>query len=142
MDDRFIHRLAGLVHRSIAFIGSDWRPDETAMDSLLPGYKYHGIKPAINCNDVFFWGSADAEDLSPETLGDLDAAIADCHGDEESGALLYCARRRGMRPQGAMYKYIPKNLWAFFDACGPYRETDFFNPMEHPDAPSSPPPAE
>jgi len=84
---------------------------------------------AVNCNDVFWWGCADAEDLTLESLPVLVQAFEDA-GDD--GLVLYCARMRKMRPQGAMYKHIGKDHWALFDACGPIREVDILNPHKHP----------
>ena len=92
-----------------------------------------------NCNDAFWWATADAEDITPENFAILESSFADCnkalpvigaiHANE-----LFCSRVRGMRPQGAAY---PKEseLWPLFDACGPERPTDskaFGNPKPHP----------
>ena len=73
----------------------------------------------IICNDVFHWGCADVEDVHEEDLPMLEQAFkdSDIYGDD-----LYCARKRGMRPQGAMYKHIDKEAWHLFDACGPERD--------------------
>ena len=35
---------------------------------------------------------------------------------------LFCCRVRKMRPQGAYYKYIDKEVWHIFDEAGPERE--------------------
>jgi len=43
--------------------------------------------------------------------------------------LLYCARKRKMRPQGAMYEYLNKENWPLFDECGPVREKSLSNPL-------------
>lgn len=111
----------------------------------------HGIEFWVSCNDVFFWGCADAEDLTPETVGVLYDAFNEVNAlcdktdiDKDSVAhneygayvhddiacLLYCAKMRKMRPQDAFYqgKYIPEWAFPLFDACGPKRKKDFFNP--------------
>jgi hypothetical protein len=36
--------------------------------------------------------------------------------------LLWCCRKRAMRPQAAYYKYYPESEWALFDAAGPERD--------------------
>lgn len=86
----------------------------------------------VNCNDVFFWGCADYEHLTSDTLPLLQKAIRDCEKAKSVGrvygSMLYCARQRKMRPQGAAYP-IFKELWSLFDACGDERETGFGNPM-------------
>lgn len=85
---------------------------------------------AIACSDAFCWACADAENIETDAdIDDLAAAILDA-GDD--GPLLYCARRREMRPQGAMYDHIDKKNWPLFDACGPVREAGFGNPKAHP----------
>jgi len=72
------------------------------------------------CNDVFWWGTADCEDITPDTIVMLEKALAD--GGILYGMMLYCARQRKMRPQGAIYKDIDKKYWPLFDACGPERK--------------------
>jgi hypothetical protein len=73
----------------------------------------------ILCNDLFCWGCSDLEPLAEESLLDLARACADA-GDD--GPLLYCARRRGMRPQIAMYEHFEERNWPLFDSAGPERE--------------------
>jgi hypothetical protein len=86
-------------------------------------------EPRINCSDFFAWGTADAEAVTAENFGVLEKAMQD--GGESWGGLLFCARVRGERPQGAA---CPKDekIAALFDACGPSRAVDFFNPYRHP----------
>lgn len=85
----------------------------------------------INCNDVFYWGVADAEGIeSEEDVEDLRRACADADLD---GPLLYCARRRGIRPQGAAYKILCKKNWPLFDSCGPERAPELGNPEARPE---------
>ena len=38
-----------LIEQDIVFMGSDWVEDESATDSPLPGYRYNGEKPCVNC---------------------------------------------------------------------------------------------
>lgn len=87
------------------------------------------LKLYVNCNDVFWWGCADAEEITAENIALFETAMKDA-GDD--GGLLFCARARSLRPQGAIYKCISKENWHLFDECGPEREVDFGNPEEHP----------
>ncbi len=80
----------------------------------------------INCNDVFFWGCADAEDV--ETEEDIKLLEKCLSETETDGMILYCARRRKMRPQGAIYKGIEEKNWPLFNECGPEREIGLGNP--------------
>ena len=43
---------------------------------------------------------------------------------------LYCARKRSMRPQGALYSCIPEEHWDLFNKCGPEREVHAGNPYK------------
>jgi hypothetical protein len=117
-----------LIDEDLVFMGSDWKEDDSIKDGPLPGFRYCGEIPCVNCNDIFWWGCADCENVSEETLEDLNNAIKDCSPCITTGLLLYCARAKKMRPQGAAYSYIPKELWPLFDECGPKRELGIGNP--------------
>lgn len=86
--------------------------------------EYAPITFLVNCNDTFWWGHADCEVLDPEDLPGLKQAIADVRTIDEHesdwGFLLWCARKRGMRPQQLAYPKNPQ-LRALFDAAGPAR---------------------
>jgi hypothetical protein len=77
----------------------------------------------INCNDFFWWACGDCEELDDWNL--LEQSLIDA-GDD--GCLLYCARKRKMRPQGAFYKYLKLENLHWFDECGEKREINFGNP--------------
>jgi len=112
-----------------------WKAD--IRDELLWHDSPDGIHFAANVSDVFAWGCADAEDITPDTITALEQAHADCLavGAEEYTAELYAARQRGMRPQGAAYPDKPE-AQALFDACGPERAVGLGNPR-HPKRPTS-----
>lgn len=90
---------------------------------------------AIKCSDMFCWACADAEPITGEDIPLLQKALEETDTGMGSiwGGLLFVARKRGMRPQGAAYDYIDNELWHLFDACGPKREVSFVNPKSHPD---------
>jgi hypothetical protein len=88
----------------------------------------------IKCSDVFAWGYADCEKIASQVDVDLlEEAIGDCREIEEMGqfsaSMLYVARKRGMRPQGAMYEHIPVELHKLFDHAGPERKVGVGNPV-------------
>jgi hypothetical protein len=87
---------------------------------------YGPVRFWIDCGDVFWWGTADCEELTPENVGELERACADVvfAGDRVCihGGTLFCCRVRKMRPQGAVYRKLPEELWPLFDACGPERD--------------------
>ncbi len=93
----------------------------------------------INCSDFFYWGSSDVELITSEKLGILYEAKAEIDTLEiadhlKEYGLLFCAKVRGMRPQGAYYKYLDEAMWPLFDECGPMRETGSGNPHGHPES--------
>lgn len=95
----------------------------------------------IGCNDFFHWGCADSETITPENFPRLKALWAEAELDDDIRLtkdraivwkpLLFVARERRMRPQGCAYP-TAKHWIAQFDACGPKREVDSFNPYQHP----------
>jgi hypothetical protein len=86
-----------------------------------------GTRALINCNDMFFWGCADCEEIKLED----DEAIRKAHADSKdfNGAYLFIARKRKMRPQGAWYVHIDPVDWPLFDECGPERPSQLGNPV-------------
>lgn len=91
-----------------------------------------------NVSDVFMWGGSDVEEITRETLPELEQAYADLKavGGESFTAELYAARRRKMRPQGAAYPGKADEagpaVAALYNACGPERAIDMGNPQEPP----------
>lgn len=85
------------------------------------------ISMYVSCNDVFFWGCSDGEEITLEEIPSLIKACQEC---PEAGTELWCARKTQQRPQGASYSYYKPEHWHLFDACGPERETGFGNPYK------------
>lgn len=87
-----------------------------------------------NCSDFFYWATADAEEILPKDLHLLEKTLLELQDIDCSYYLaeLFCARKRGMRPQGAAYQGSlglgTSEARKLFDACGPERETDLWNP--------------
>jgi hypothetical protein len=82
---------------------------------------------SLICNDLFYWGCADAEKI--ESIEDVN--LLDQCGELVSSfnaIELFCCKKRGQRPQGALYKYIKEEHRHFFDECGPEREINLGNP--------------
>lgn len=135
-----------------------------ACDSILWRFdkKKNVLKIFAECSDFFEWGSADAEDITEQNVHILEESIADIAKVMENslqkhhfGLLLFCARVRKTRPQGAYYKYltIENVIWdeenkkttfvqdkektadlrALFNQAGPPRGIDLFNPRDEDD---------
>jgi hypothetical protein len=92
------------------------------------------LRILANCNDLFFWGSSDCEELNPENIDVFEKAIEDMKsisGSIYRSVELFCSRVREERPQGAYYKYLNKEEAVLFDACGPEREIGLGNPKKN-----------
>lgn len=92
----------------------------------------------VPCSDFFAWATADVEEITDENISSLEATVAECEAirgrwNGEDGFLLWCARERGMRPQGAYYANLDRDLWHLFDACGGPRVVGLGNPKPHPE---------
>ncbi|MEU8968107.1 hypothetical protein AB0D11_02330 [Streptomyces monashensis] len=118
--------LFSLSHADLYDGGLFWRVD----DGKLSLY--------ANVSDVFAWGGADAEPITPDTLPALEKAFTDLKAIDADlyTAELYAARQRGERPQGAAYPDDKHQAWrqisALFDACGPERPLGLGNPKAAP----------
>lgn len=102
----------------------------------------------VNCSDLFCWGCADGENITPENIHCLEQCYEDCKKAQPTLGKIYApdlfaCRVRGLRPQGAAYPKTPKikdgasdcdysALWSLFDACGPVRAVDYGNPKPPP----------
>jgi hypothetical protein len=71
----------------------------------------------VNCNDLFYWACADGERLELSGLPGFITTLAEC----SYGELLWCCRKRKMRPQKPYYKYFTPEEVVLFDAAGPPR---------------------
>ena len=95
---------------------------EIDMPAVRMDGEYAPITFLINCNDAFWWATADCEALTPENIHIMRESIADMEKvDGFHPELLFCARVRGMRPQSPYYKYFKPEEAKLFDACGPER---------------------
>lgn len=100
--------------------------------------EYAPVTFFAKCSDVFCWGCADMETITPDNISVLEDAVRDCRAVGRPMALLhavtlFCCRARRMRPQGAVYDGIDEKVWHLFDACGPKREVGIGNPRQHPE---------
>lgn len=126
-DPEFIVRLINLLAKHKAYDLTHWYPEA----------KEHPIRCFVNCNDFFYWGTADGEEVTPENIDVLEEAFrevvetpeVDIYYESYWGAMVFCCKMRGMRPQGACYP-SKKYLWPLFDVCGPEREINLVNPKK------------
>lgn len=111
--------------------------------------EYAPVTFFVLCNDLFYWATADLEQITPENVDALEQAILDVrrafgvenlsrkddstvpdywvrfekwYSAGSRGALLFCARMRKMRPQKPWFdRCAPDELVPLFEACGPER---------------------
>lgn len=94
---------------------------------------------AVNCNDLFHWATADSESIGESDLPLLRQCFADVTRQRSYlAASLFCARKRGMRPQGAFFTKTLKReapeIIELFAAAGPPRDdVGLWNPVGRPD---------
>lgn len=115
-----VERLVMRVLSATAFDNCDdvwWRVDA----------EYAPITIFVSCNDLFFWGCADCETVTADNVHILEQAYEEC---PHNGGNLFCCRVRGMRPQGAYYKFLSAEEKQIFDACGPIRGVGLDNPHD------------
>jgi len=63
----------------------------------------------VNCNDVFAWGCADAEECF---YSDLETLYAHHVVDKDNGCIVWCIKKRGLLPQKPVYDQIQaKGIW-------------------------------
>ena len=95
------------------------------LDDLLVTYKVQitkhddAVTMYVNCNDLFWWAVADAEELNFSDLAELNRCISE---SPDHGELLWCAKKRKMRPQKPYYKSFSNDEAELFNACGPERD--------------------
>ena len=110
-----------------------FRKYDIDMEGVFP--THDGRSFMFLCNDFFYWGCADGEVYEPGDLPLLESCAADLQAaggcNEVYTPLLFCARKRGMRPQRPYFRtydrengtYVGDGLTpaarALFDACGP-----------------------
>ena len=68
-----------------------------------------GLMFKVDCSDTFYWGTADSENVAEADLPELRRAVTDVHACPVGAYLwpvLWCARKRDMRPMAAFYQKV------------------------------------
>lgn len=99
---------------------------------------HESLKVFALVNDVFYWGTADAEEITEENFPVLETAFADIIAASKNhegpflfGAeaiMLFACRIRNLRPQNAVLKMLTAHILELFNACGPERPVGLGNP--------------
>jgi hypothetical protein len=85
------HKLAHLLLEDVLFCNDGWWY-ETEGKPWQKGYISHHV----NCNDVFAWGCADAEDI---TYNEIHELYEFWKKDPIWGSSVWCIKKRKQRPQ-------------------------------------------
>lgn len=104
-EDTFDNKLAlaFLLAKDCVFLNSYWWEDKWPEDAQ----KRTAI--CVNCNDIFAWGCADAEDMFYSELRDLWEHYIK---DPEWGTAVWCMKRRKLMPQPPVEDRIRKaGIW-------------------------------
>ena len=97
------------------------------------------VRYYVNVNDMFWWATSDAEEITPENIDGFEQAAADLLAAKPADAdkrdlrdpvgyplhwwaVLFAARNRGLRPQRPVLAEIPAPYLPLFLACGPERD--------------------
>jgi len=84
-----------------------------------PGNLEGTLTVSVNCNDLFYWGTADLEPI--ESDADLELLKECLDIDDSYGPTIYACRRRKMRPQNCVLEKMPVDIKPHIEACGPVR---------------------
>ena len=107
---------------------------DLSMEDFLVWEEGGELHIGANCSDIFYWGTADVEEINASNFHIFKQACEDLAtvNSEYFAAELFCARIRKMRPQGAWYKAATDKakVVELFDACEPQRSVDILNPKE------------
>ena len=88
-------------------------------ETLMVYSRGEGPQLWVLCNDLFYWACADGEDFELSDFPDLERALKET---PKNGDILWCCRKRGMRPQKQSYKYFTDEEAKQLNACGPERD--------------------
>ena len=111
---------------------------DCSLEGVWPTISNGDLHILFNCNDFFYWGTADAEEYQAGDEDLLDSCLTDLKAaDPDEGVfvllLLFCARKRQMRPQYPFFRHrsdgkpgapydtdaLKPAVRALFDALGP-----------------------
>lgn len=96
---------------------------------------YAPITFMLSCTETFWWGVVDQESIALKDLPALRQAFEDAAKVKDGDIWwtdLFCARLRGLRPQGLVYEDLSNDMADLFDACGPERMTGVSNLFPQP----------
>lgn len=91
--------LAYFLYHNIIFLNTHWFKEDWPAEAQKTIILY------VNCNDVFAWGCADAEEIKLNQLKELWKYYKK---DRNYGAIVWCIKQANILPQKPMYDLIQK----------------------------------
>lgn len=103
-DDDIETKLAHLLIKGVIFCNNGWWYEKEGIP-----WKEDAISLHVNCNDVFAWGCADAEDITHDEIHDL---YEMWKKDPNYGSAAWCIKKRKQMPQGPLEDIInEEGIW-------------------------------
>lgn len=108
MTSKNLLQLLRIMHANKIYTGIVWHFDNTK------------ISVAIECNDLFWYAESDIQEIKSKR--DLAILEESFELSPKLGFLLFCCRKRKMRPHPSFYENIPVDEWVLFNDCGKPRK--------------------
>lgn len=103
-DDEIEYKLSHLLMNHVIFCNNGWWWEEKGISWPKDYITHH-----VNCNDVFAWGCADAEDITHEEIHGLYTMWLK---DPSWGPAIWCIKKRKCKPQEPVEKEIRRlGVW-------------------------------
>lgn len=108
LDEMLLHeveyQLAHLILEDVIFCNNGWWKKEDGVSWPEDHTTLH-----VNCNDIFAWGCADAEDIK---YGEIKELYEMWKKDPDWGAAAWCIQKRKQMPQFPVEKKIKEaGIW-------------------------------
>lgn len=94
--DEIEHKLAYLILENVIFCNNGWWYEKEGKT-----WPQDAITMHVNCNDIFAWGCADAEDITYKEIHELCKMY---RKDPNMGAAAWCIKKRKQMPQAPVEK--------------------------------------
>ena len=109
--DEIDYKLAHLIINNVIFTNNGWFYAKQGIP-----WKEDAVSLHVNCNDIFAWGGADAEDITHDEIHEL---YAMWRKDPGYGPAAWCIKKRKMMPQPPVEKSMREaGIWNLEELIG------------------------
>lgn len=99
--------LIEMIQEGVCFFGNMWHPDKPCKPE-----NFLGIGVFLNCNDLFYWGTADAEPFGRSDIEDIYAAWKEDRKEHKYKLDIWACKHRNLQPQKPIKnKMIEVGVW-------------------------------